>query len=75
MQITATGVEYSGLVTSAWLEELGHRVTWIHTQKEKIIHNDVIECTKRTFPVGTNDVIQPIIERSKPPNLPVKNGH
>lgn len=75
MQITVTGAEYAGLVTSAWLEELGHWVTWSDIHKEEIIQNNVIECTKRTIPVGMNDLIQPIIERSKPPNLQVKNSH
>jgi UDP-glucose 6-dehydrogenase len=69
MQITAAGVEHAGLVTSAWIKELGQMVTWIDIQKEEIIQNDVIVCSKATLPVCTNDLIQPIIERSKPPNL------
>jgi hypothetical protein len=50
-------------------------VTCRDIPKQEIIQHDVIVCAKATLPVGTNDVIQPIIERSKPPNLPVKNGH
>ena len=75
MQITAAGVENAGLVTSAWIEELGQMVTCRDIPKQEIIQHDVIVRAKATLPVGTNDVIQPIIERSKPPNLPVKNGH
>ena len=68
MQITITGAEYPGQVTSAWLEEL-ERLVSISIQKEEIIQNDVIIYTKRTFPVGINELIQPLIKRSKPPNL------
>ncbi|MDR7238530.1 hypothetical protein [Neobacillus drentensis] len=68
MQITVTGAEYPGQVTSAWLEGLEPRVC-IDIQKEGIIRNDVIVYTKRTFPVGINELIQLIIKRSKPPNL------
>ncbi|WP_066250062.1 hypothetical protein [Neobacillus drentensis] len=68
MQITVTGAEYLGQVTSAWLEELEPRVC-IDIQKEENIRNDVTVYTKRTFPVGINELIQLIIKRSKPPNL------
>jgi hypothetical protein len=68
MQITAAGVEHAGLGTCAWIEESEQRVTCIDIQKEEFIQKDVMACTTVTFPVGTNDLIQPIIERSKPPN-------
>ncbi|MCM2536195.1 UDP-glucose/GDP-mannose dehydrogenase family protein [Neobacillus pocheonensis] len=142
MKITVAGAGYVGLVTSACLAELGHQVTCIDIQKEKIdmlqkgrspiyepgldslleknqrngqlnftanphhayskadiifiavgtpathdgladlkyihvvahsiahcIEKDVIVCTKSTVPVGTNDLIQEIIDSRKPPNL------
>lgn len=69
MQITTAGVENAGLVTCAWIEELGQMLTWIDIQKEEIIQNDVMVCSKATLPVCTNNLIQPLIERSKPPNL------
>lgn len=145
MKITVAGAGYVGLVTSACLAELGHLVTCIDIQKEKIdmlqsgrspiyepglesmleknlstgqlhftmnphhaysdadiifiavgtpekydgsvdlkyIHvvsnmiayyteNDVIVCTKSTVPVGTNELIQAIIDSRKPPNLQVE---
>jgi hypothetical protein len=70
MQITVTGAEYAGQIISAWLEEVEPRVS-IDIQIEAITQNDVIIYKKRTFPVGINDLFQPIIERSKPPNLPL----
>lgn len=145
MKITVAGAGYVGLVTSACLAELGHLVTCIDIQKEKIdmlqsgrspiyepglesmleknlttgqllftvdphhaysdadiifiavgtpekydgsvdlkyihvvsnliayyIENDVIVCTKSTVPVGTNELIQAIIDSRKPPNLQVE---
>ena len=142
MKVTVAGAGYVGLVTSACLAELGHEVTCIDIQKEKIdmlqcgrspiyepgleplleknLHNkqlnftmnpydayskaelifiavgipeqhdgsadlkyihvvahtiahyieqDVIVCTKSTVPVGTNELIQQIIDSRKPPNL------
>jgi hypothetical protein len=68
MQITVAGVEHAGLVTCAWIEESGQMVTCIDIQKEEFIQNDLMACTTVAFPAGTNDLIQPIIERSKPPN-------
>jgi UDPglucose 6-dehydrogenase len=145
MKITVAGAGYVGIVTSACLAELGHLVTCIDIQKEKIdmlqsgrspiyepglesmleknlstgqlhftvnphdaysdaeiifiavgtpekfdgsvdlkyihvvsiliayyIENDVIVCTKSTVPVGTNELIQAIIDSRKPPNLQVE---
>ncbi|MEH7352356.1 UDP-glucose/GDP-mannose dehydrogenase family protein [Neobacillus drentensis] len=145
MKVTVAGAGYVGLVTSACLAELGHQVTCIDIQKEKInmlqcghspiyepgleaileknlcnkqlhfttsphqaysgadiifiavgtpenhdgsadlkyihvvshtiahyIEQDVIVCTKSTVPVGTNELIQQIIESRKPPNLQVE---
>ncbi|WP_308301793.1 UDP-glucose dehydrogenase family protein [Neobacillus cucumis] len=142
MKVTVAGAGYVGLVTSACLAELGHQVTCIDVQKEKIdmlqsghspiyepglevlleknlrkkqlhfttnpqdaysetdiifiavgtpekedgsadlkyihvtahtianyIEQDVIVCTKSTVPVGTNEIIQHIIDSRKPPNL------
>ncbi|MEH7416221.1 UDP-glucose/GDP-mannose dehydrogenase family protein [Neobacillus drentensis] len=142
MKVTVAGAGYVGLVTSACLAEMGHEVTCIDIQKEKIdmlqsgrspiyepgleslleknLHNkqlnftinpneaysnaelifiavgtpeqhdgsadlkyihvaahtiahymeqDVIVCTKSTVPVGTNELIQQIIDSRKPPNL------
>ncbi|MFK9092211.1 UDP-glucose dehydrogenase family protein [Bacillus salipaludis] len=145
MKVTVAGAGYVGLVTSACLAELGHQVTCIDIQKEKIdllqcgrspiyepgleplleknlrngqlhfttnphkaysdagiifiavgtpethdgsadlkyihvvahtianyIEQDVIVCTKSTVPVGTNELIQQIIDSRKPPNLQVE---
>jgi len=142
MKVTVAGAGYVGLVTSACLAELGHVVTCVDVQKEKIdrlqsglfpilepgleslieknLHNkqlkftinpvdaysnaelifiavgtpenhdgskdlkyihvvahtiahyieqNVIICTKSTVPVGTNELIQEIIDSRKPPNL------
>lgn len=142
MKVTVAGAGYVGVVTSACLAELGHQVTCIDIQQEKInllqsghstiyepgldtlleknlrkkqlhfttnphhayaeaelifiavgtpathdgsadlkyihvaahtianyIQRDVIICTKSTVPVGTNDLIQQIIDSRKPPNL------
>ncbi len=142
MKVTVAGAGYVGLVTSACLAEIGHQVTCIDIQKEKIdmlqggctpiyepgletlleknlrneqlhfttnphqaysgadiifiavgtpekqdgsadlkyihvvshtianyIEQDVIICTKSTVPVGTNELIQQIIDSRKPPNL------
>ncbi|NHC40334.1 hypothetical protein G6549_10155 [Bacillus sp. MM2020_1] len=68
MQITVPGAEYAVQIISAWLEELEPLVS-ISIQKEKMIQNDVINYAKRTFPVSINELIQPLIKRSKPPNL------
>ncbi|EKN66757.1 nucleotide sugar dehydrogenase [Neobacillus bataviensis LMG 21833] len=145
MKVTVAGAGYVGLVTSACLAEIGHQVTCIDIQKEKIdllqsgrspihepgleplleknlrneqlhfttnphraysdadiifiavgtpetrdgsadlkyihvvahtiahyIEQDVIVCTKSTVPVGTNELIQQIIDSRKPPNLQVE---
>ncbi|WHY78254.1 UDP-glucose/GDP-mannose dehydrogenase family protein [Neobacillus sp. WH10] len=145
MKVTVAGAGFVGLVASACLAELGHQVTCIDIQKEKInmlqcgrspiyepgleelleknlcnkqlhfttsphqaysgadiifiavgtpenhdgsadlkyihvvshtiahyIEQDVIVCTKSTVPVGTNELIQQIIESRKPPNLQVE---
>ncbi|MFZ7943342.1 UDP-glucose dehydrogenase family protein [Neobacillus sp. 19] len=142
MKVSVAGAGYVGLVTSACLAELGHQVTCIDIQKEKIdmlqcgrspiyepgletlleknlrngqlhfttdphqaysgaaiifiavgtpethdgfadlkyihvvahtianyIDQDVIVCTKSTVPVGTNEIVQQIIDSRKPPNL------
>lgn len=45
---------------------------YIHVVSHTIAHyiqNDVIVCTKSTVPVGTNILIQQIIDSRKPPNL------
>jgi len=45
---------------------------YIHVVSHTIAHyikNDVTICTISKVPVGTNDLIQEIINRSKPPNL------
>ncbi|WP_040205160.1 UDP-glucose dehydrogenase family protein [Neobacillus jeddahensis] len=145
MKVTVAGAGYVGLVTSACLAEIGHQVTCIDIQQEKItmlqsgrspfyepgleslleknmktkqlqfttnpheaysgaeiifitvgtpekhdgsadlkyihvvshtiahyIDQDTIICTKSTVPVGTNELIQHIIESRKPPNLCVE---
>jgi UDPglucose 6-dehydrogenase len=145
MKVTVVGAGYVGLVTSVCLAELGHLVTCIDIQQEKIdllqsgqclfhepglealleknlnekrlsftsnphdayskkdiifiavgtqekhdgsvdpkylyvvahtiahyIEQDVIVCTKSTVPVGTNEIIQQIIDSRKPPNLQVE---
>ncbi|MED1467225.1 nucleotide sugar dehydrogenase [Bacillus salipaludis] len=44
----------------------------IHVVSNTIAHfieNDVIVCIISTVPIGTNDLIRKIIDRSKPPNL------
>jgi nucleotide sugar dehydrogenase len=142
MKVTVAGAGYVGLVTSTCIAEMGHQVTCIDTQKERIdllqcglspihepglealiennLHNnqlkfttnahdaysnadlifitvdtpekhdgsadlkyihvvahtianyiehDVIICIKSAVPVGTNDLIQEIIDSRKPPNL------
>lgn len=45
---------------------------YIHVVSHTIAHyieQDVVICTKSTVPVGTNELIQEIIESRKPPNL------
>ncbi|WP_066320261.1 UDP-glucose/GDP-mannose dehydrogenase family protein [Bacillus sp. FJAT-29814] len=48
---------------------------YIHEVAQQIAHyieNDVIICTKSTVPVGTNDVIQRMIDNQKAPTLRVE---
>jgi len=46
MKVTVAGAGYVGLVTSACLAELGHQVTCIDIQNEKI---DMLKCGRSPF--------------------------